>query len=120
MANIDVINGCAWWPSILVALKRFKCSRNLVSLSISYFKHRNAVLKTKHCEVRKKITKGCPQGSCSGPGFWMILYDSVLKLDYPEHSKVIAFADDLILLVAARNETDLEMMGNQVLDLVLE
>jgi len=63
----------------------------------------------------RRITKGCPQGSCCGPGFWNVLYNSLLKLELTNHSQAIAFADDLIVLtrgdtvVEAENYMNIEM-----------
>ena len=42
------------------------------------------------------VTKCCPQGSCCGPGFWITKYNSLLNLEYSAHTKLIAFADDLL------------------------
>ncbi|GLV30476.1 ribonuclease H1, partial [Carabus blaptoides fortunei] len=34
--------------------------------------------------VKKQITKGCPQGSRSGPGYWKILYGTLFEEQLPE------------------------------------
>jgi hypothetical protein len=49
----------------------------------------------------KNITKGCPQGSCCGPGFWNIQYNSLLNLRYTNHTKTVAFAEDLVITIKA-------------------
>ncbi len=46
----------------------------------------------------RKVTKGCPQDSCCGPGYWNVLYNALLGLEFSSHAKVIAFADDLTVL----------------------
>lgn len=58
---------------------------------------------------------GCPQGSCSGPGFWSILYDPLLELGYPDGVEVIAFADDLLFLVEGDTEFEMECAANEAL-----
>jgi hypothetical protein len=58
---------------------------------------------TKHFTKERSITKGYPHGSCSRPGFWNILYNSLLTLELTSRSKAIAFVDDLIILT--RGET---------------
>ena len=60
------------------------------------------------------ITKGCPQGSCSGPGYWNILvqYNSLLTLRYTEHTKVIAFADDVVIMIKADSIREAENITN--------
>jgi len=52
---------------------------------------------------------------CCGPGFWNVLYNSLLKTELTSYSTVIAFADDIIILtrgksvVEAENYMNLEM-----------
>jgi hypothetical protein len=53
--------------------------------------------------VYREVTKGYPQRSCCGPGYWNILYNSLLNIQFTKSSKAVAFADDLIL--AIRNKT---------------
>jgi len=59
----------AWWPSILCNLRAFNCPRNLYNLARCYFSERMAILCTNTHRVERKVTMGCPQGSCCGPGF---------------------------------------------------
>jgi hypothetical protein len=82
MTSLDVQGafGAAWWPSILKGLKDSECPRNLYHLSQGYFSQRNAVLATNNISIERSVTKGCPQGSCCGPGFWNLLYNSLFKL----------------------------------------
>jgi len=54
----------------------------------------------------RRFTKGCPQISCCGPGFWKVLYNSLLELELTNHSQAIVFADDLIVLT--RGDTVVE------------
>jgi len=61
---------------------------------------------TNSVSTERSVIKGCPQGLCYGPGFWNLLYNSPLKLDFTSHSKVTAFADDLIILT--KEETNVE------------
>ena len=35
-----------------------------------------------------------------GPSFWNILYNSLLNLRYTNHTKKVAFADDLVMIKA--------------------
>jgi hypothetical protein len=69
---------------------------------------------TNNVRVEKRITKGCPPGSCCGPGYWNVLYNSMLNMKLTTHSKAIAFADDLMILtrgdsvVEAANYTNIE------------
>ena len=84
----------AWWPSILKQLRELKCPKNLYNLSASYFSNRKATLLINNYKTEKEVQRGCPQGSCCGPGFWNIMYNSLLNLKFNSRTKVIAFADD--------------------------
>ena len=124
MISLDVKGAfdTASWQSILHGLKELNCTRSLYSLSKGYFSDRIAVMTTNNVRVERRITKGCPQGSCCGPGFWNVLYNSLLNLDLTSHLKAIAFADDLMILtrgetvVQAENYMNLEMRKIQEWD----
>jgi len=104
-----------WWPSILKGLKDAECPRNLYYLRQGYFSRQTAVMTTNIISLERRVTIRCPQGSCSGPDFWNLLYNSTFKLEFTRHTKVIAFADDLIILtkgesiVEAENYINLEL-----------
>ena len=69
-----------------------------------------------HTHIEREASKGCPQGLCSGPGFWNIQYNSLLNLDFGKRTKAIAFADDLLIAVKAETEKKLKTL--QILKLV--
>jgi hypothetical protein len=70
----------AWWPSILNRLRASGCPKNLYDLTKSYFGRRTAILSTNSVRLERELSKGCPQGSCCGPGFWNIrVYMYVLR-----------------------------------------
>jgi len=83
MTSLDVKGAfdAAWWPSILQALKDLGCPRNLYNLIKGFFSQRTAVMFTNSVSIKRRITKGCPQGSCCRPGFWNLLYNILLKLE---------------------------------------
>ena len=103
----------AWWSSILKHLKEFECPANLYRLSASYFSNRRAKLTINNYTIEKEVQKGCPQGSCCGPGYWNIMYNSLLNLNFSSRTKVIAFADDLIVLTRGASTIEAENYANQ-------
>ena len=108
----------AWWPSILHNLKQLRCPKNLYNLASNYFWDRTATLGINTVKEERNVSKGCPQGSCCGPGFWIILYNTLLNLELSPKTKVIAFADDLLIMTAGENPTVAENYANQDLKLV--
>ena len=103
----------AWWPSILRNLKELKCPKKLFNLSKSYFSNRMASLCGNTLKKEKPVTMGCPQVSCSGSGFWNILYNSLLNLNFTHRTRVFAFADDLMVLTRGKYANqDLKKMEN--------
>ena len=52
---------------------------------------------TNTLRIEKEICRRCPQGSCSGPGIWILQYNSLLKLKYMDRTKIVAFADYLLI-----------------------
>ena len=58
------------------------------------------------------MSKGCPQGSCCGTGFWNIQFNSLLNLKFGKRTKAIAFADDLLIAVRAENVQEAENYAN--------
>ena len=114
MISLDVEGAfnSAWWPGILNALRDFQCPKNMYELTRSYLSDRRCTLSVNTVEMERNISKGCPQGSCCGPGLWNIQYDSLLKLNYKQCTKVIAYADDLLVLVKGDNTLEIENRAN--------
>jgi len=93
----------AWWPGVLRELRESKCPKNLYRLTMSYFTQRTAVLSTNSLRTEEAISRGCPQGSCCGPGFWNLQFNSLLQLKFMTRTKVVAYANDL--LIATRRDS---------------
>jgi len=55
------------------------------------------------------VTAGVPQGPILGPFLWNVAYDSLLALpDLPEGTELVAYADDLAVMVTAKNAHTLQ------------
>jgi hypothetical protein len=102
----------AWWPAIVKGLRDAICPRNLYQLKQDYFRQRRAVISINSSKTEKNITRGCAQGSCCGPGFWEIQYNSLLNLRYTNHTKTVAFADDLVVMIKADSIREAENIAN--------
>jgi hypothetical protein len=103
----------AWWPSILKQLRELKCPKNLYILSASYFSNRKATLSINNYKMEKEVQKGYSHGSFCAPGYWNIMYNSLLNLQFNSQTKVIAFVDDLIVLTRGACKIETENYTNQ-------
>jgi len=59
----------AWWPSILKALKNFRCPSNLYNLTKTYFSERSDFISTNSMRIDTTVNS---KVSCCGPGYWNI------------------------------------------------
>jgi len=84
-----------------------KFDTNLAANFISTF---NCINKTDPNKLDED--HGVPQGSCNGSGFWNILYISLLNVDFTHRTRVIAFADDLLVLTRGKCTLDAENYAN--------
>jgi formyltetrahydrofolate synthetase len=69
-------------------------------------------MSTNTIQVEREVSKGCPQGSCCGPGFWNIQYNSLLNLEFMKQTKAIAFADNLLIVMKTESIREAENIIN--------
>jgi len=97
---------------MLKNLQESGCPRNLYNLTKNYFRQQKAILATNNINIERAVSKGCPQGSCLGPGMWNIFYNSLLNVIFTSGTKIIAFADDLIMLTRGKSVSKVENTAN--------
>ncbi|GBL76549.1 Retrovirus-related Pol polyprotein from type-1 retrotransposable element R1 [Araneus ventricosus] len=61
-------------------------------------------------------TRGCPQGSCSGPAFWNIVADEILLVQWPQGVNLQAFADDFAFIITDNTREGLRKLIKLALD----
>ncbi|GIY29660.1 putative 115 kDa protein in type-1 retrotransposable element R1DM [Caerostris darwini] len=105
-----------WWPSVLYLLAQAKCPKNIYDVVVSYLSERYVIFDNQALHLRYKISRGCPQGSCSGPLFWNLIADDALNLQLPQNCQLQAYADDLVLVVWAKDKSSLEQQGSHALE----
>ncbi|XP_052738128.1 uncharacterized protein LOC128198188 [Bicyclus anynana] len=121
LVALDVRNAfnSAPWILILEEFKRRKFPDYVINLISSYLNQRNIIITDAAGSSETiRVTSGVPQGSILGPTLWNILYDGVFKLDLGDEARLVGFADDLALVVAARTDQLLMKRTNRALDII--
>ncbi|GBN90278.1 Putative protein in type-1 retrotransposable element R1DM [Araneus ventricosus] len=90
-----------WWPLVLHRLKGYDCPRNLFLMVASFLSDRRVSMDYGSLNITRSYTIGCPQGSNSGPLYWLLIANEALKLQLERDSKILAYADDFYLFAAA-------------------
>ena len=97
------------WHAIIAKLAEVECDE--LKLWISYFECRKVCMVGKNERVWKTVNRGCPQGSKSGPAIWNLMINDLLLALEREGCGVVAFADDLTILVEGDSRAELERAG---------
>jgi len=85
--DVEVAFNSAWVPRVLQNLKESGFPRNLYNRTKNYFTQRKANMATNYIKIERLVNKGCPQGSCLGPGLWNTFYNSLLNLELKSSTK---------------------------------
>jgi hypothetical protein len=105
----------AWWPGVLSELEYCKCPKNFYNLTMSYFTQRTAAMSTNSLRTEKAVSRGYPQGSCCRPGLWNLRLNSLLELKLMARTRVVAYADDL--LIATRGDSIRSVENSTIVEL---
>ncbi|XP_066244836.1 uncharacterized protein [Euwallacea similis] len=107
MVLLDVENpfNSVPWENIIKTIEKKGISRYLVRIVKAYLTNRKIIIiqgefREMNCRV--------PQGSVLGPILWNFFYDEVLKIRQVEGVSLIAYADDLAVIVRAGDQRSLE------------
>lgn len=101
----DLVN----WDILVDCLSENEADPFLVDLMRSYLRNRQIVCRAGTEEVRYLISRGCPQGSCLGPVLWNIIANRILSsFDDEANATLLAYADDMALVVPAGSRRSLE------------
>ena len=103
-----------WWPALFGRLRDIKCPANLYNIFRNYCMERTVSMVCPGEKITKTTTKGCPQGSVCGPVFWDVAVEACLHQmhDMEEVIEVVAYADDIVILIGGNSRNDLERKSN--------
>ena len=105
----------AWWPMVLVKAKQSGVAPNIYRILVEYFNNRRVKYKVGTTERWKKCTMGCPQGSVLGPTLWNLLLNDILLLPVPNGVHLVAYADDVTVVIEASSRADIERKAEDTL-----
>lgn len=117
---LDVRNAfnSASWQIILDELRMRNIDEGLIRVMAAYLSERQIILEAENSRKMRKINSGVPQGSVLGPTLWNVMYNGLLELELPRGAELIGFADDVVVVVAAKNEAILTTVANTILQRV--
>lgn len=97
-----------WWPAVINRLIDINLPSYLIKIMKSYLYERKQIIRHEQCNREISASKGCPQGSVLGPKLWNIVLDELLEAELPNGSKLIAYADDLVLVIKENSRKGIE------------
>ena len=93
----------AWHPFILKKLLNSNCPQGIFNILVSFLQERVTFLNVGSSRTFAEIFMGCPQGSVLSPTLWNLLFDSVFHLPKSHKIYIIAFADDLLIIIQSKS-----------------
>ncbi|KAL4134718.1 hypothetical protein QTP88_006440 [Uroleucon formosanum] len=88
------------WNILIRDMKDLGASDATRSIIQSYLTGWRAVLSLEGATAFADLTRGCPQGSQLGPSLWNLSTDKALVTNNDDRVKLVAYADDLAVLIA--------------------
>ena len=100
------------------SLEQLKLTLYLRRVMSSYLGNRTLLYDTDDGMHSYEITGGMSQGSVLGPPGWNVLYDGLLRQPLPEGASMVAFADDVALIVVAKSIEEIQHLGDEAIEVV--
>lgn len=119
MVTLDIENAfnSIGWDKIIKAMERKGVERYLINIIVSYLEERKIV------DENGKIYSlscGVPQGSVLGPTLWNLTYDEIMETRVDRGVELIAYADDLAVVVTAKSGEALERKAGYNVNKIIE
>lgn len=103
---------------MLKSLENHDVDKWIIQGVSAMLKNRDIKAMNDSSEKRFKPVMGCPQGGCLSPLLWSVTIDSLLRLLRSKGYKVIAYADDLVIICTGKFQGSVCDRMNYALKLV--
>jgi hypothetical protein len=108
------------WPMLIQDMRQLNCGLTTTSIVLDYLTNRTATYKVGGTEHTITLTRGCPQGSKLGPRLWNLTMDRLLKENLANNATIVAYADDIALLVSGNTRKDILRITEEALVTITE
>ena len=118
LATLDVKNAfnSVRWDKALEAFERaFRIPAYLLRILGDYLRDRSITYDTEDGPIKREITSGAAQGSMLGPDIWNVFYDGILRMEMPEGTFLVGYADDIAVVIEARDVDLARLLLNRVM-----
>lgn len=108
--NVKNAFNSARWDCIWNGLNSMEVPKYLKKIVMSYLSDRFLQYDTEAGPQTYKVTGGVPQGSVLGPLLWNVMYNGLSKLAQLDGVKLVAFADDVAVVITAKYPEEIEVI----------
>ncbi|GBN92422.1 Putative protein in type-1 retrotransposable element R1DM [Araneus ventricosus] len=105
------------YSSIKNSIDNITAKSNITETLRDILSNRKVILQTQIGPTFWPQTKGCAQGSCSGPAFWNLVADNILKADWPSDVHLQAFADDFAFVISHRTKDGVQELAKRAIQI---
>lgn len=108
------------WDSVIKEMKRRNFPHKIIKLIRSYLSDRWLVINAEGTQEKIKVHGGVPQDSIIGPFMWNLVYDGLLKIRLRRDVLLVAFADDIGIIVIDEDLERMKITANETIKDMIE